>query len=95
MTRRDKILEECKELFYKFWRQERGYEYAGLLSEQSRLKEDLQMDSLMLVVFQVEVEDRFRFRFDNFTDDFEEIFSTMGTLCDYIEGHVGERIDGR
>lgn len=92
MTRHEKILEECKELICRLWKKERGYDYIEPILEESRLKEDLQLDSLMLVVLQVEVEDTFRFRFDNFSDDFEKIFATIGTLCNYIEGRIGENI---
>lgn len=42
------------------------------LEPERRLREDFGMDSLALVVFQVEIEEEFRFTFDPIEDDFEK-----------------------
>lgn len=55
------------------------------LEPERKLREDLGMDSLALVMFQVEIEEEFRFTFDPIEDDFEKIFATCGSLYHYLE----------
>lgn len=55
------------------------------LEPETRLQEDLEMDSLKLVLLQIALEEEFRFTFDPVKDDFSSIFSTVKSLCDYIE----------
>ncbi len=55
------------------------------LELERNLREDFGMDSLILVVFQVEIEEEFRFTFDPIEDDFEKIFETCGSLYSYLE----------
>ena len=50
----------------------------------TKLDEDLQLDSFALITLQVEIEDRFNLQFNPLEDDFVEIFSTIGNLIDFI-----------
>lgn len=49
----------------------------------------LGFDSIMLVILQITLEDTFHIRFDPVKDDFREIFSTVGTICSYVENSLG------
>lgn len=51
----------------------------GITSE-TRLNEDLGLDSLNMMLLAVQVEDEFGFRFDDMPT-----FVTVGDICDYIE----------
>lgn len=46
---------------------------------------DLEFDSLMLVVLQIDIEDAFHIRFDPATEDFRSIFSTIRALSTYVK----------
>ena len=49
------------------------------------LSDDLEMESLQMVLFQVELEDTFGISFDPIEDDFFEIFSTIGSVYLYVK----------
>lgn len=89
MKMRNEICEQCISLIHSILVKQRGAILLPEITEGSRLKEDLQMDSLLLVMLQVELEDAFQFRFDSYEDDFEEIFQSVRTICDYIEKQSG------
>lgn len=57
---------------------------------ESRLREDLHMESLQLVLLQVELESAFGFTFDPLDDDFREIFRTVESVCRYVKGRIDE-----
>lgn len=50
------------------------------ISEDTRLGEDLGLDSLNMMLLAVQVEDEFGFRFDDMP-----VFETVGDICSYIE----------
>jgi len=52
---------------------------------ESRLREDLELDSLAMVNLQVAIEDEFDIRFDPVETDLTEVFETVGTLINFIE----------
>lgn len=54
------------------------------ISLASRLRDDLQMDSLQLVMFQVNLENEFAFYFDPM-EELATIFNTIESVCEYIE----------
>lgn len=56
-----------------------------VLDPEMNLRDDLGLDSLNMVMLQVEIEEEFRFTFDPIEDDFEKIFETFGKLCGYLE----------
>ncbi len=56
------------------------------LEPEINLRDGLELDSLAIVMLQVEIEEEFRFTFDPIEDDFERIFETFGSLCDYVKG---------
>lgn len=56
------------------------------VAAETNLRDGLEMDSLTLVLLQVELEEEFRFIFDPIEDDFEQIFDTFGSLCAYLVG---------
>lgn len=55
------------------------------LNPETNLRSGLELDSLNMVMLQVEIEEEFRFAFDPINDDFEKIFETFGNLCGYLE----------
>lgn len=58
------------------------------ITVKTAIQEELEFDSIMLVVLQIEVEDLFHIRFNPAEEDFRQIFSTVGTLCASIQGHI-------
>ncbi|MBD5450898.1 MAG: acyl carrier protein [Lachnospiraceae bacterium] len=56
------------------------------LEPEINLRDELGMDSLAMVMLQVQIEEEFRFTFDPIEDDFERIFETFGSLYNYLEG---------
>lgn len=58
---------------------------AGEVRAESRLREDLDMESLQLVLLQVELESEFGFTFDPLDDDFRQIFQTAESVYDYVK----------
>jgi acyl carrier protein len=56
----------------------------GAVGDDTRLREDLGLDSLHLVELQVSVEDRLRVRFDPLDDEFFEAFETVGAFSRYV-----------
>lgn len=55
------------------------------LGTEVNLRDELEMDSMTMVMFQVEIEETFQFTFDPIEDDFGEIFETIGSLSSYLE----------
>lgn len=55
------------------------------LDFETSLRAGLELDSLKMVMLQVEIEEEFRFTFDPIEDDFEKIFATFGDLCAFLE----------
>lgn len=55
------------------------------IKPETDLRDDLEMDSMDLVILQVELEQEFQFNFDPIEDDFVKIFQTFGSLCHYLE----------
>lgn len=54
------------------------------ITPSSRLREDLQMDSLQMVLFQVRLEDEFLFSFDPM-EEMAKIFFCVESVCRYLE----------
>lgn len=54
------------------------------ITASSRLKEDLQMDSLKMIMFQIKLEDEFVFLFDPM-EEIADIFFSVESVCQYIE----------
>lgn len=52
------------------------------VTEDMRLKEDLGFDSLSVLMFAMEIEDAFGFKFKELV-----VFETVGDVCAYIEEH--------
>lgn len=69
-------------------------ETAKEITRDMTLREDIGMDSIDLVVLQIEIEDYWKIRFDPMKDDFEKIFYSMRSLCEFLEQKIGER-DGK
>jgi acyl carrier protein len=56
----------------------------GGVADDTRLREDLGLDSLHLVELQVSAEDRLHVRFDPLDDGFFEAFETVGGFSRYV-----------
>lgn len=54
------------------------------LNDKSVLLEDLGYDSITKIQLQVEIEDEFEFLFNPLEDDFDDIFSSLERLCQYV-----------
>lgn len=54
------------------------------LNDRSVLLEDLGYDSITKIQLQVEIEDEFEFLFNPLQDDFDDIFSSLERLCQYV-----------
>ena len=55
------------------------------------LTDDLNMESIHLVAFQVEIEDAFQIEFDPLQDDFYEIFRTVFSVYQTVEKKLLEK----
>ena len=62
----------------------------GEVRPESRLREDLNMESLQLVLLQVELESVFGFTFDPLDDDFRKIFQTAESVYRYVRDRADE-----
>ena len=84
---RKRIEKKVLELVYETI--DKGEDVPGdVLADRESMLMDLGYDSISMIHLQVEIEDEFRFMFDPKEDDFEEIFSTVGKLCDYVVQRV-------
>ena len=54
------------------------------INENTRLIEDLNFDSLSIMMMSMEIEDEFGFRFTEFVK-----FETVGDACEYISKKIG------
>ena len=54
------------------------------ISLKSSLIDDLEMDSLQLVMLQVALEEEFDYTFNPLEDNFRDIFKTVGSVCAYF-----------
>ena len=61
------------------------------ITKDMALREDIGLDSIDLVVLQIEIEDRWNMRFDPLEDDFSRIFHSADSLCKYLELRIGEK----
>ena len=57
---------------------------AGEITEKTRLIEDLEFDSLSMMMMSMEIEDAFGFKFTEFVK-----FETVGDVIKYLEEKVG------
>ena len=55
------------------------------VTEDTRLIEDLEFDSLAIMMMSMEIEDAFGFKFTEFVK-----FETVGDVCKYLSNKVGE-----
>lgn len=55
------------------------------VTEETRLIEDLEFDSLAIMMMSMEIEDAFGFKFTEFVK-----FETVGDVCAYLEERVGK-----
>ena len=55
---------------------------------ESRLQDDLLMESIHILMLQVALEETFYFQFDPMEDNFRQIFATVNSVCDYVSKHV-------
>lgn len=53
------------------------------VNENTRLREDLDFDSLAMMMLAMELEETFGFRFEEYVR-----FDTVGQVCDYLEKRV-------
>ena len=53
------------------------------ITEDTRLKDDLKLDSLAMMMISMEIEEEFCFKFIEFVK-----FETVGDVCRYIKGKV-------
>lgn len=68
-----------------------GGELSGI-ELSTNIRKDLGFDSIMLVVLQVDIEDAFKIRFNPLEYDLQSVFTTVGVICDYVQGQMERRI---
>jgi acyl carrier protein len=76
---RDNILEGLKEIF----KQIKPNLDLNTVTEQTRLIEDLGLDSLTILLLSFAIEKKFEFKFDGAPK-----FASVGEVMDYIEKHT-------
>lgn len=73
------MLEKIKPIFAKVFP---DTDMSGV-TEQTRLVEDLEFDSLAMMMMSMEIEDSFGFKFREFVR-----FETVGDVCRYLESRI-------
>ena len=68
-----------------------SYGHIPTIGRNTDLKLDLEMDSIALVVLQINMEDAFGIQFDPLQNDFEEIFCTVERVCQFVLEGLKER----
>ena len=74
------VINQIRECFQKELRND-----LSELSNQEQLKDVAMIDSLVLFKIMVELENRFKIKFD--IDSLEEVFHTIDTIAEYIIKH--------
>lgn len=59
-----------------------------IIQPESRLQEDLSLESIHILMLQVTLEETFCFRFDPMEDNFRQIFASVKSVCDYVSEHM-------
>lgn len=80
------------ELITKLYRESPAFQPDKPITRETAIIRDLEFDSLMLVVLQIEVEDTFQIRFDFVSEDIQKTFSSVGALCDSVWNYVNHGI---
>ena len=79
MKEKTKMLDKLKEILSKV-----AIEVdMSTVTEETRLIEDLEFDSLAIMMMSMEIEDAFGFKFTEFVK-----FETVGDVCEYLEERV-------
>lgn len=87
-TGRDEILSCLIELVKKQFQDSIAYREGVLITADTDIFRELEFDSLMLVVLQVDIEDAFQIRFNPIEVDMQTLFSTVGSLAEYISRQI-------
>jgi len=66
----------------------------AVITNESRLEDDLGIDSMEKIELQVMIEDKFRIRFSVDETDFLEAFGTLGSLTDCVARIKANSADG-
>lgn len=72
--------------YIDFGRNDEGQE----ITLDTDVRKDLNFDSVMLIVLQVDIEDTFHIRFDPIQEDFQQIFTTVRSMSQYVQKCLGE-----
>lgn len=59
-----------------------------IIQPESRLQEDLSLESIHILMLQVALEETFCFRFDPMEDNFRQIFACVKSVSDYVSEHI-------
>lgn len=89
---RDEILDGVQGIIEEML-QENYRDFDQQITEDMRLREDIGLDSIDLVVLQVEIEDQWDIRFNPLDDDFLEIFDSINSLCEFLELRFDEKCE--
>ncbi|MEY8284158.1 acyl carrier protein [Lachnospiraceae bacterium 50-23] len=89
---RDEILDGVKGIIEEMLQENyRGFDQQ--ITEDMGLREDIGLDSIDLVVLQVEIEDQWDIRFNPLEDDFLEIFDSINSLCEFLKLRLDEKFE--
>ena len=66
------------------------YDQKRVINTGTRIRDELGFDSVMLIVLQIDIEDAFQIRFDPAQEGLQQIFTSVRTLTDYVQSHIGE-----
>ncbi|MEE1356193.1 MAG: phosphopantetheine-binding protein [Clostridia bacterium] len=66
-----------------------GYVYKAQITQKTRIKDDLGIDSLNMMLVAVEIEDEYGIEFDG-----SQSPDTVGELIDYIQARVAAKENG-
>ena len=73
----------------EMFRNSAGYNSDITVSAESKIRDELEFDSIMLIVLQIDIEDAFQIRFDPVEEDLQQVFLSVRTLTDSVQSHMG------
>ena len=87
---REKIKNRIMEIVTEMFCNSAGYRKDVTINAEARIRDELGFDSVMLIVLQIDIEDAFHIRFNPAEEDLRQIFTSVKTLTDYVQNHIGE-----
>ena len=87
---REEIKNRIMEMVAKMFCNSSRYKKDVTINAEACIRDELGFDSVLLIVLQIDIEDAFHIRFNPIEEDLRQIFTSVETLTDYVQSHIGE-----